>query len=147
MSRRSGTPARALRRHEYFEHGADIGVIGRGPTLEAAFEAAAAAMFEIMAGPRVARPDVTAEVGFDEPDAELALVQWLNALLAAARERRAVFDGFSLQHRGDHWQGTARGTHWAPDQERGTEVKGATLTALAVTHDAGGWEARCVVDV
>jgi SHS2 domain-containing protein len=30
---------------------------------------------------------------------------------------------------------------------RGTEVKGATLTALSVRHDAQGWQARCVVDV
>jgi SHS2 domain-containing protein len=31
--------------------------------------------------------------------------------------------------------------------ERGTEVKGATLTMLSVRRADGGWEARCVIDV
>jgi SHS2 domain-containing protein len=31
--------------------------------------------------------------------------------------------------------------------ERGTQVKGATLTALSVRQQGEGWEARCVVDL
>jgi SHS2 domain-containing protein len=31
--------------------------------------------------------------------------------------------------------------------ERGTQVKGATLTALQVTPQGDSWEARCVVDL
>ena len=132
---------------DYFEHGADIGVIGRGASLEGAFVAAAAATFAIMAEPSNVGRDVQAAVEFTENDVELALVQWLNALLAAAREERAVFAEFQLDREGDQWRGTARGAHWQPDTERGTEVKGATLTALAVRPTADGWEARCVVDV
>ena len=30
---------------------------------------------------------------------------------------------------------------------RGVEVKGATLTGLALAQRDGAWEARCVVDV
>lgn len=132
---------------DYFEHGADIGVIGRGPSVERAFEAAACATFAIMAEPeRVAR-DVEVDVAFDEDDVELALVQWLNALLAAAREQRAVLADFTLEREGSRWHGAARGSHWRPDDERGTEVKGATLTELSVRPVASGWEARCVVDV
>ena len=132
---------------DYFEHGADIGVIGRGPSVERAFEAAARSMFAIMAEPaRVAR-EIGIEVDFVEDDLELALVQWLNALLAAARERRAVLADFRLERDGSRWHGSARGARWRPDDERGTEVKGATLTALSVRPVDSGWEARCVVDV
>jgi SHS2 domain-containing protein len=132
---------------EYFEHGADIGVIGRGPTVESAFEAAAAAMFAIQVPPAQVRPVLSVEVDFEEADPELALVCWLNALLSAARVHRAVFSEFALRRTGDRWAGTARGEPWRPEHERGTEVKGATLTALSVRTDGGGWEARCVVDV
>ena len=132
---------------DYFEHAADIGVIGRGPNVERAFEAAARATFAIMAEPARVGRDTEIEVRFEETDAELALVQWLNALLAAAREQRAVLAEFHLERSGDHWRGSARGARWRPHDERGTEVKGATLTALSVRPTTDGWEARCVVDV
>jgi SHS2 domain-containing protein len=40
-----------------------------------------------------------------------------------------------------------RGEPWREAHARGTEVKGATLTALSVRRDEQGWQARCVVDV
>ena len=132
---------------EYFEHGADIGVVGRGASIEEAFAQAATSMFAIMAEPGTVQPLEPIEVDFDEDDVELALVRWLNALLAQARERGLVLCRFELQRRGDHWHGLARGEPWRDSHARGTEVKGATLTALAVRQGEAGWQARCVVDV
>jgi protein archease len=144
MGRASGEPG-----YSYFEHDADVGVIGRGATLEKAFESAAQATFAVMADPRsLLRGSREASVSFEENDVELALVRWLNALLAAAREKGAVFGRFSLAREGARWGGHAWGEPWRADMERGTEVKGATLTMLSVRQtDGGGWEARCVVDV
>jgi SHS2 domain-containing protein len=132
---------------EYFEHGADIGVIGRGASVEEAFVRAAEAMFAIMVEPETVQPATEVAVEFDEDDVEFALVRWLNALLAQARESGAVFCGFELRRDGNRWRGTARGEPWRDSHVRGTEVKGATLTALSVRQDADGWQARCVVDV
>lgn len=134
-------------RDAYFEHDADVGLIGRGTTLEEAFESAAAAMFSIMtdlAGVRAAR---TVKIEFEEADTELALVKWLNALLAVARENGMVFAGFRLERDGVVWRGSATGENWHDGLERGVEVKGATLTMLSVKRAQSGWEARCVVDV
>ena len=133
--------------HEYFEHGADIGVIGRGASIEEAFVQAAASMFAIMLESDAVQPLVEIEVDFDEDDVEFALVRWLNALLAQARERGVVLCQFELQRTNDHWHGVARGEPWRESHARGTEVKGATLTALSVRQDDNGWQARCVVDV
>ena len=133
--------------HEYFEHGADIGVVGRGASVEEAFEGAAAAMFAIMVEPDTVQPMLEVDVDFDEDDAEFALVRWLNALLAQARERGVVLSRFELRRDGNHWHGRARGEPWRESHVRGTEVKGATLTALSVQRDEHGWQARCVVDV
>ncbi len=134
-------------RHAYFEHDADIGIIGRGASVEEAFEAAAAAMFSVMtdlAGVRAAR---TVKIEFEEADTELALVRWLNSLLAAARENGMVFVAFRLDRDGVVWRGSATGESWRDGLERGVEVKGATLTMLSVKRTQAGWEARCVVDV
>ena len=134
-------------RYAYFEHDADIGIIGRGASVEEAFETAAAAMFSIMtdlAGVRAAR---TVRIEFEEADTELALVRWLNSLLAAAREHGMVFVAFRLDRDGVVWRGSATGESWRDGLERGVEVKGATLTMLSVARAQAGWEARCVVDV
>ena len=131
----------------YFDHDADIGIIGRGSTLEHAFESAAQAMFAIMIDIAALRPEISVQFEFEETDVELALVSWLNLLLAHAREQEIVFCQFRLRREGDRWDGEASGQPWRRDMERGVEVKGATLTMLAVEQTSDGWEVRCVVDV
>lgn len=131
----------------YFEHDADIGVRGSGRSPEEAFVNAARAMFAIQVDPGEVRAIERIEVQFEEGDLELALVQWLNALLAASRERSLAFREFGLAHQAGVWDGWASGERWHRGMARGTEVKGATLTMLAVTASTSGWQARCVVDV
>jgi SHS2 domain-containing protein len=133
--------------YRYFDHEADIGIEAEGKTLEAAFEAAALAMFAIMAEPATVLPERRVQVAFDEADPEYALVTWLNQLLTQARLHGLVFCAFSLARQGDHWQGEAWGMPWRPGAARGTEVKGATLTQLKVQQTPHGWRVRCVVDV
>ena len=135
------------RTHELFEHDADFGVIGRGTTIEEAFIAAAEAMFGIMIDIAAVRALETVPIEFEEADVELALVTWLNALLGHARDRRVVLGRFELRREGARWRGSASGEPWRAELERGTEVKGATLTMLSVREMDGGWEARCIVDV
>ena len=131
----------------YFDHDADVGLSGRGPTLEAAFETAATGLFALMVDVAAVQPRERVAFVFEEADPELALVEWLNRLLAEARSRGLVFGRFRLRRQGDRWQGEAWGEPWRAGLEPGVEVKGATLTMLAVRQEPQGWEARCVVDV
>jgi SHS2 domain-containing protein len=134
-------------RYGYFDHEADIGVIGRGASPEQALEAAAAASFAVMCDPDEVRPLERIDIAFDEDDAELALMTWINRLLGTARERALALGRFRLSREGARWRGAAWGEPWRDGLIRGTEVKGATLTALAVREAHGAWEARCVIDV
>jgi protein archease len=131
----------------YFEHGADVGIVGRGATMEQAFEDAARATFAIMTNLDAVHPIETVNLELEEADNELALVRWLNLLLGLARERGLALSRFHLERDGVRWRGTASGEPWRAALERGVEVKGATLTMLEVKKTAGGWEARCIVDV
>jgi SHS2 domain-containing protein len=135
------------RSSELFEHDADFGVVGRGSTVEEAFVAAAEAMFGIMIDPATVAARETVAIEFEEVDIELALVRWLNALLAHARDRGLALGRFELAHEGVRWLGRAAGEPLRAGLERGTEVKGATLTMLSVRQTGDGWEARCIVDV
>ncbi len=131
----------------YFDHDADIGIVGLGETVESAFVDAARAMFAIMVDIDSVAPTHEVEVAFEEDDLEFALVTWLNELLAAARADGLVFGAFDLKRDGATWRCRAWGEPWNERHERGVEVKGATLTMLSVEHGDGGWEARCLVDV
>ena len=92
-------------RYAYFEHDADVGVSGRGATLEEAFESAATAMFALMTELAAVRRERTVRLEFEEADVELALVRWLNLLLATAREQGLVFAEFGLDRDGVVWRG------------------------------------------
>ena len=131
----------------YFEHDADIGIIGRGLSIEQSFEAAAHAVFAIITHIEEVHPVTVVAFEFEESDPELALVVWLNLLLGKARELGMVFSHFYIQRKGSYWHGKAAGEKWREELERGVEVKGATLTMLTVKPIGPIWESRCVVDV
>lgn len=131
----------------YFEHDADIGVVGRGATLEDAFVSGAQAVFSLMTRIESVQPRERIEVRFEEADPELAFVTWINQLLGHAHENGLVLGRFELERDGNKWCGSAWGEPWRAEMERGVDVKGATLTMLSVAQRDGGWEARCVVDV
>ena len=131
----------------YFAHDADIGIAGRGATVEEAFVNAARAMFAITCDLGAVRPIQAFDLEFEEEDLDMALVTWLNLLLPEARWRGLALSDFSLERSGADWRGRARGEPWRPELERGVEVKGATLTMLSVRQMDDRWEACCVVDV
>jgi len=132
---------------QYFDHEADIGIIGCGNTIIEAFVSAAEAMFSIMTDRDALEERSTIQIDFEEDDVELAFVTWLNLLIAHARCNGLVLKSFRLIRDDDHWVGEAKGEPWRDDLVHGTEVKGATLTALSVKKVDDHWEARCVVDV
>jgi hypothetical protein len=63
------------RSYDYFDHDADAGIVVRGPTRTAAFEAAAEASFAVMGDPARIRPRRCIRVAFEETNAELGLAQ------------------------------------------------------------------------
>lgn len=73
--------ASTARRWEHFEHMADMGVRGIGPSREAAFVEAAFAMCAVITDPALVRPEILFEVDCHAPDDEFLLVDWLNALV------------------------------------------------------------------
>ena len=87
------------------------------------------------------------DVEFTEADPELALVTWLNLLLAHANARGLALGRFALAQAAIAGAASRAASAWHDGLERGTQVKGATLTALRVARQGDGWDARCVVDL
>jgi protein archease len=134
---------------EHFEHGADIGVRGRGASAEEAFEEAARAMTAVIADPSSVKERLEVAIACENPDLELLLADWLNALVFEMATRRLLFSRFRVRIR----HGALRGLAWGEPVDRArheptVEVKGATYTSLRVAREEDGtWVAQCVVDV
>lgn len=133
-------------KEKYFDHDADIGIIGRGESIEICFQNAAHSMFSLMADLSAAHLIQIITFEFEEADLELALVTWLNLLLAKAQEHHLIFADFRLKHEGKKWKATVSGEKWRDNIERGIEVKGATSAMLSVVKTDHIWEARCIID-
>jgi len=134
---------------QHFAHGSDIGVRGFGASLEEAFEQAALALTAVVADISTVRPEENVKVCCDAPDAELLLVSWLNAVIYEMAVRGMLFSRFQVVLSGYSLTGVLAGERADPDRHRlAVEAKGATVTALKVTHtEDGKWLAQCVIDV
>jgi len=133
---------------EHFHHDADIGVCGRGTSVDAAFEQAALALTSIVTDAPV-RPDQRVDVECRQGDLELLLVDWLDAVIYEMSIRKMLFGRFAV-----HLDGLVlHGSMWGEPVDLvrhapACEPKGATLTELEVVQEGDAlWLARCVIDV
>jgi tRNA nucleotidyltransferase (CCA-adding enzyme) len=134
---------------EHFMHVADVGVRGFGPSMAGAFEQAAVALTAVVTEPEGVQPLQAVDIDCAAPDPEILLADWLNALVFEMATRGMLFAQFEV-HIDD---GRLRARAWGEkvDVSRhhpAAEVKGATLSELAVVRDPDGrWRAQCIVDV
>ncbi|MEE9195086.1 MAG: archease [Alphaproteobacteria bacterium] len=132
----------------HFPHGADVGVRGSGPTLGAAFAAAALAMTAASVDPDTIRTESAVAIQCSGEDDEDLLYAWLNTVILEMATRAMVFGRFDIEITAGELKATAWGEQIDPERHHpAVEVKGATYTALAVSREDGRWIAQCVVDV
>jgi len=127
-----------------------MGVRGIGRTFAEAFEQAAVALTAILCDPAAVHPTTEIQIHCSNPDREILLADWLNAIVYEMATRHMIFSRYHVEIAGDgSLIGTASGepvdvTRHSP----AVEVKGATLTEIAVEQrEDGRWIAQCVVDV
>ena len=136
-------------RWEHFEHQADIGVRGLGPTTDAAFEQAALALTAVLVDPKEVAARQRVDISCEAPDLETLFYDWLNAIVYEMATRSMLFGRYEARIEGNRLRGAAWGEGVDAARHRpAVEVKGATYTSLHVRLDEGGeWLAQCVVDV
>ena len=134
---------------EHFHHEADIGVRGRGETLDEAFAQAATALTAVITDPTKINPRKTIRIDCEAPDRELLLADWLNALVFEISTRHMLFSRFDVHIEDTRLSASVGGETIDRERHRPVvEVKGATYTQLRVSRDErGAWLAQAVVDV
>jgi SHS2 domain-containing protein len=138
-----------MRDWEHFAHGADIGIRGWGATLDEAFAHAGTALTAVVTDPALVLPAEAVQIECRVPDRELLFCEWLNSLVFNMATRRMLFSHFDVRVTGERLDAKAWGESVdVPRHAPAVEVKGATLTELAVRQEPDGrWLAQCVLDV
>ena len=131
----------------FFTHDTDIGIIGRGVSVESSFEEIANVMFSLLIDLENIHQTQVLSFEFQAEDNAFALVTWLKLLLDKANERQLIFCDFRLKREGNLWKATVAGAPWRNDAQHKHEIKGVMLERLSVAKIDHLWEARCVVDV
>jgi len=134
---------------EHFSHDADIGVRGLGATMEEAFAGAALGLTAVVTEPTKVRDTQTVRVECAGADRDLLLYDFLNAMVYEMATRHMLFGRCDVRMDGDHLVADLHGERVDPTRHSpAVEVKGATLTELAVRREpTGRWLAQCVLDV
>ena len=138
--------------YKFFDHQADIGIIGIGKSYEQAFQEGAKAMFEVMCDLKTVKSAKSISVDAIAKDRAELFIEWLNELLAQKDIVDMLFNSFKVSitktKNGYKLAGVAKGETLNQKKHRlKVEVKAASYSQLKVWKDKNLYKAQCVVDV
>ena len=135
-----------MKRFEYIEHTADVGVRVWGMTLPELFANAAYAMFSIMAELAAVRGRFSEVVEVGSQNSEELLVEWLRELLYLSSIREYLFSRFDVVEMDEtHLKAICWGEPIDAARHRlQTEVKTVTYHQLYIRRSAEGFEAQII---
>ncbi|MCE4624261.1 MAG: archease [Desulfurococcales archaeon] len=139
--------------YEHMEHTADELVVGRGRTLEEAFEMAAIGVYEVMTDTAKVRPERRVDIEVEGMDLENLLYRWIEELLIATDAEGLVFSIAKvcrIDETGDGYKlvGSAWGEPFDPERhEHRTIVKAMTYAQMEIKREDSCWRVQFVVDI
>lgn len=139
-----------MKKFEFFEHTADIGIRAYGRTLSEAFENAALAVFEIITDVSKVEPKVKVEVSEFGYDLENLLYKWIEDLLYYYDSQLLLFSKFNIEVDENNitLNGAAYGERFDPNRhERRTIVKAMTYHEMEIKKVSDIYILTFVVDI
>jgi SHS2 domain-containing protein len=138
-----------MKRYEFFDHTADIGIHVFGRSLPELFENAGFALFDIITDIEAVREREKRSFALQRDTVDELLVEWLGRLLFMSVTELFLFRRFHvLQIDEESLQAEAWGE---PLQDAvhtiKTEVKAVTYHTLKVYQEQGRWHATVVLDI
>ncbi len=140
-----------MKRYEYFETTADIGIIAYGRDLNELFENCALAVFDIMCNVEKVSPKEVREIKVEEENIEDLLVTWLTELLAIKDIENLLFGKFKVEIKNKNGkyiiEAKAYGEKAKEEHELETEVKAITYHKMEIKKENSTWKAKFIVDI
>ena len=126
-----------MKRFQFIEHTADIGLVAYGRNLAEAFANAAYGLFSIIAELKTVRESESRQLELNEDDPEALLFEWLNRLIYFFDVEMLLFKRFDIRDFDGHGlKATCYGEKYDPSRhqlQRG--VKSATYHMLKVDSE------------
>ena len=138
-----------VKRYEFFDHTADVGILVFGKSLAELFENAGFALFDIITDIAKVREREMRCITISRESIDELLVEWLNSLLYLHATELLLCNKFHVQ---EIAQQSLTGEAWGEIFQDNrhvikTEVKAVTYHGLRVYQDEGLWKATVVLDV
>ena len=123
-----------MKRFEFIEHTADIGLVAYGSSLAEAFGNAACGMFSIIAELAAVKETESRTLEINGDDPEALLFEWLNSLIYFFDVEMLLFKRFDIiDLDGKHLKAVVYGEKYDPSRHQlKTGVKSATYHMLKV---------------
>ncbi|AEE93760.1 archease [Acidianus hospitalis] len=139
-----------MKKFEFFDNTADVGIKAYGRTLEEAFENSALAVFEVMTDTSKVDPVEERKVTIDGIDLENLLYRWIESLLVYYDSELMLFSKFKVKIDQDNMrlEGEAWGEKFNEEKhERRTLVKAMTYSLMSINKVGDMYEITFVVDI
>jgi SHS2 domain-containing protein len=138
---------RSVKRFQFIEHTADIGLIAYGQSLSEAFANAAYGLFSIIAELKTVKEIESRQLELNEEDSEALLFEWLNRLIYLFDVEMLLLKRFDIRDfDGRGLKAICYGEKYDPSRHQlKTGVKSATYHTLKV--DRGKNQVRVIFDV
>jgi len=136
-----------VKRFQFIEHTADIGLIAYGQSLSEAFANAAYGLFSIIAELKTVKETESRQLELSEEDSEALLFEWLNRLIYLFDVEMLLLKRFDIRDfDGRGLKAICYGEKYDPSRHQlKTGVKSATYHMLKV--DSGKNQVRVIFDV
>ncbi|MFQ6122325.1 MAG: archease [Dehalococcoidales bacterium] len=126
-----------MKRFQFIEHTADVGLVAYGKTLAEAFANAAYGLFSIIAELRTVKEIESRQLELEEDDLEALLFEWLNRLIYLFDVERLLFKRFEVRDFDGHGlKAICYGEKYDPSRHQlKLGVKAATYHMLKVDKE------------
>ncbi len=138
-----------MKKYDFFDHTADMGLRVYGQSLAGLFENAGFALFDVLTDMARVEPRQTRRFDLRRDNVEELLVEWLGSLLYAFDAGGMLFREFCVEHidslslaASAHGEPFSAGCH-----EIKTSLKAVTYHGLSIRQENGLWQATVIIDV
>ena len=138
-----------MKKYDFFDHTADMGLRVYGRSLAGLFENAGFALFDVLTDTVSVKPRQTQSFNLRRDNMEELLVEWLGSLLYAFDAGGLLFSRFSVEHIDAlSIDATASGEPFEQGRhELKRAVKAVTYYGLSIRQENGLWLATVVIDI
>ena len=138
-----------MKKYEFIDHTADLGVEVYGKDLKELFENAGEALFDIICDISNVIESVKRVITLESEDLELLMVVWLGELLYLFDTERLLFKGFHIQRiNSNGLEAVLYGEEIQSGRHTiNAEIKAVTYHQVQVIQEETRWKSRVVFDM